>query len=168
VTQRDPLNPNPVAPHLVIAPLKVANPDYDVVSGEVVGEPVDEITDWFNTNRQHLAENPPSAMPPQPNHQPAVHYDQGYQQYPAPQQQAYPNQQQPQQNSQPESVFGQLLRKGVDAAKLYIEDPDGKRMAARQAREEAARLREEREDARVQRELAKELLIQRKKRNRGW
>jgi hypothetical protein len=168
VTQRDPLNPNPVAPHLVIAPLRTASPDYDVIAGEVVGEPVDEITDWFNTNRQHLAENPPN-VPPQPNHQPAVQHDQGYQQYPAPQQQ-YPVQQHQnqQQNSQPESVFGQLLRKGVDAAKVYIEDPDGKRMAARQAREEAARLREEREDARVQRELAKELLIQRKKRNRGW
>jgi hypothetical protein len=168
VTQRDPLNPNPVAPHLVIAPLRTASPDYDVIAGEVVGEPVDEITDWFNTNRQHLAENPPN-VPPQPNHQPAVQHDQGYQQYPAPQQQ-YPVQQHQnqQQNSQPESVFGQLLRKGVDAAKVYIEDPDGKRMAARQAREEAARIREAREDARVQRELNKELLIQRRKRNRGW
>jgi hypothetical protein len=167
VTQRDPLNPNPVAPHLVIAPLKASSPDYDVISGEVVGEPVDEITDWFNTNRQYIAENAPS-VPPQPVHQPAVQHDQGYQQYPAPQQYPVQQHQNQQQNSQPESVFGQLLRKGVDAAKVYIEDPDGKRMAARQAREEAARIREAREDARVQRELNKELLIQRKKRNRGW
>lgn len=164
VSHRDPLNPDPIAPHLVIQPMQARPQDYDVIAGEVVGEPVDEITDWFNTNRQYIAEHGPAdgSTPPPPARQPSISQDQGYQQYPT-------QQYNPQQGNQPEeSVFGQLLRKGVEAAKVYIEDPDGKRLAARQERERKQAERQAREDAQLKRDLDKELLISRKKRNRGW
>ena len=171
VTHRDPLNSNPIAPHLAIIPMQAPSaPENDIVPGEVVGEPVDEITDWFNNNRKYITEQPAIPVPPLPNYQPAVHPDQGYQQYPpaVPQQQGYQNNA----SAQQESVLGQLFRKGVEKAKDYIEDPDGiheaKRIAARKVREEAERRKQAAYDAKLDRELKEQLLIQRRRRNRGW
>lgn len=175
VSYRDPLNTEPIAPNLVITPVQNQT-DY-VIPGEVVGEVNDEIADWFTRNRQYIANNPdPVTAPPAPGYQPTVQYgqnglpDQGYQQYPPQHQQG--QQWQGQQQPQEESFFNQMVRKGIGKAKDYLEDPDGvheaRRRANRLQREQEATQRQLQADANLRRELDKELLISRRKRNRRW
>lgn len=158
VSHREPLNSQPIAPHLAVEPIIHTRPEDDLVQGQVIHDPVDsEIADWFVQNRKYLDATGPE-VPAQPNHQPVVQYEQRMTE-----------------QERPESLFGQLLRKGVEKAKDYIEDPDGiheaNRIKARDERERAARQRQIEEDERIERELKRELLIQRKNRNRksrGW
>lgn len=157
---REPLNGNPAAPHLAIAPVHV-RPENDVVQGHVVGQPVDEIADWFERNRQYITEpeqqHQQQQVPPYPQHQPSNYYGLSQQ---APQQ------------AQEESIMGGLFRKGIEKLKDYVEDPDGiheaKRLNARNQRIEAARIRQKQEDEELDRKLKKELLKQRQRRNRSW
>ena len=159
---REPLNGNPVAPHLAIAPVYV-KPENDVVTGQVVGSPVDDIAQWFNENRQYI-DNPSqsSSVPPQPAQPPSNYYGQ-----------QIPNQQQYHQNQQQEeTVMGGLWKMAKEKVKDYIEDPDGvheaNRLAARDRREQEARAAQKAKDEKLDRELKEQLLIQRKRRNRRW
>jgi hypothetical protein len=153
---RDPLNQNPAAPGLAIAAVHV-HPEDDVVVGHVVEPPVDEIADWFERNRKYVNEPAQQQLPPQPNHQPNSYYqDQQAQQY----------------QPQDESIMGGLFRKGVEKLKDYVEDPEGihaaKRIAARDQREQAAKIRQKKYDENLDRRLKEELLKQRQHRNRRW
>ena len=179
VTGRNPQNPDPIAPHLVVAPSAPAEDSGEFIVGQVVeGDTSDATAGWSGGYSKPVGQQgqPQGQLfPPQP-----VQPPQSYQPYPpqqAPQQgyQPYPNQQQqPEYGYQPEPV-GDLMRRGLGKLKEYIEDPDGvhtaRRLTARAQREEQRAIRQKAEDEKLERDLKRALLEQRQnrnRRNRGW
>lgn len=157
-TGSEPLNPYPVAPHLAVVPEVVA-PEDDLIQGEVTDRSDDvatEVADWFSEQRraQSLAEQPASPesgprsladfYPPQPQHHPG--------QQPEPEQ----------------SVVGSVMKQGMNMLKYIIEDPDGKRLAAKKRREDQEKERLKKYDEDLDRKLKESLLAQRQRRARGW
>ena len=157
-TGNKPLNPNPVAPHLAVAE-EVVPPENDVIQGEVTHQSDDvagDVADWFEQQRrsQSMVQQPAANetgvyshadyYPPQPQHDP------GQQQEPAP------------------SVVGSIVNQGINMLKYYIDDPDGKRIAAKKRREDLERERLAKYDEDLDRKLKESLLRQRERRARGW
>lgn len=167
-TGSQPLNGDPIAPHLAIvlppqSPPSTPAPTPEQSAEEAAyAEQAEYVANWFDNNR--VSPEPPQPQQQQPRAQSEFQYpEQGQGQYPQ------------QQQGQPATPIFSILRKGMKALDSFIMDEDGSREAtrilARKQREDAEREARKNRAAEVDLMLKEELLKQRQIRNKkasGW